>query len=100
MSDLAGTWKISIISLLGGVDGTLELTVDGTRITGTARNDRGGITLREGTVDGDTATIPIELTQPIPLHATARITATGDTLNGKVSGAPIPGVPISGTRVR
>jgi hypothetical protein len=99
MSDLAGTWKISITSLLGGVDGTLELRVDGTRITGTACSERGGITLREGTVDGDTATIPIELTQPIRLNATARITATGDTLKGKVSGAPIPGVRISGTRV-
>ncbi|HWR85550.1 MAG TPA: hypothetical protein VN200_06125 [Rhodoglobus sp.] len=98
MSALDGTWNVTISYLLGSLDGTLTLHVTGGRITGSASTKRGRIRLSEGTVDGDTATIPIELTEPMAIHATATITASGDQLKGKVSGAPIPGVRISGTR--
>jgi hypothetical protein len=98
MSALDGTWNVTISALLGSIEGTLTLVSSGGRITGTASTTRGSIRISEGAVDGDTATIPIHLTQPIAIDATATVTADGDRLKGKVSGAPIPGVRISGTR--
>jgi len=98
MSGIAGTWTITISAFIGKQDATLDLAVDGTKVTGTASTPDGSITLREGTLDGDTVTIPIELTQPMAISAVAHLTFSGDTVKGKVSGAPIPGVRITGRR--
>lgn len=99
MSDAAGTWEIRITSPLGSMDGRLVLEVDGKRVTGVGRSGAGAISLREGTVDGDTVTIPIELSTPIAVRASAKLAITGDSLSGKISGAPIPGVRVRGHRV-
>lgn len=99
MSDIAGTWEIRVTSLLGSIDGTLDLVVDGDTVTGTGRAANGSIKLDEGTVDGDSVTIPIDLSNPIEVRATAKLTVSGDTMKGKISGAPIPGVRVSGRRV-
>lgn len=98
MSSIAGTWNITISAFIGKQDAALHLEVDGTRVTGTASTPDGAIVLSEGKLDGDTLTIPIELTQPMAISAVAHLTFSGDTVKGKVSGAPIPGVRISGRR--
>ena len=98
MSDIAGTWNITISALFGKQDATLDLTVHGSTVRGTARSSAGDIALSEGTLAGDTVTIPIELTQPMAVSAVAHLTFSGDTVTGKITGAPIPGVRISGRR--
>lgn len=97
MTTVAGTWNLKLSALIGSQEATLVLKVDGTRVTGSATSDRGAIQLREGTVDGNTVTIPIELTQPMRISATATLTVSGDTLNGRIAGAPLP-IKVSGTR--
>ncbi len=47
---------------------------------------------------GDDVEIPIKLTSPITVDATAKFTVSGDTLAGKIVGGPMPGIKVSGTR--
>jgi hypothetical protein len=98
MSDAAGTWNITISTLFGSIEGTLELKVHGAKVTGTGRADGNTITLSEGTVDGDEVTIPLTLSSPIQVDATAELKVSGDTLKGKIVGGPMPGIRVSGTR--
>lgn len=98
MSDVAGTWNITISTLFGSIKGTLDLSVDGTAVTGTGRADGNEITISGGTFEGDTLTVPVKLTSPMAIDATVEATITGDTLKGKVTGGPVPGIKISGTR--
>ena len=99
MSTVAGTWKITISSLLGSVNGTLELRVDGDRVTATGRSDAGSLTFREGTLEGAQVRIPVELSSPMEVRATAVLTVDGDTMKGRIVGAPIPGVRVKGARI-
>jgi hypothetical protein len=45
MSDASGTWNITISTLFGSIDGTLDLVVAGTKVTGTGRADGNTVTL-------------------------------------------------------
>ena len=99
MGGVAGTWKLTLSALIGSQQATLVLDVDGRRVTGTASSDAGAIQLGEGTLDGERVTIPIELTHPRRISATAKLTVSGDTIKGRITGAPLP-VRVSGTRVR
>jgi hypothetical protein len=98
MSDASGTWNITISTLFGSISGTLDLVVAGTKVTGTGRADGNTVTLSEGTVKGDDVEIPIKLTSPITVDATAKFTVSGDSLKGKIVGGPMPGIKVSGTR--
>lgn len=98
LSDASGTWKITISTLFGAQDATLDLVVDGSSVRGTAHSSAGDITLREGTVRGAVLTIPIELSSPIAVSAKAELTVAGDTMKGKIVGGPVPGIRVRGTR--
>lgn len=98
MSDVSGTWKITISTLFGKVEGALELKVDGSKVTGTGRTGDQVITLSEGVLEGDKLTLPIKLTAPMAVDAVAVVTVSSDTLKGKIVGGPIPGIKVSGTR--
>ena len=98
MTDASGTWNITISTLFGSQDATLDLVVDGSAVRGTARSSAGDIALREGTARGAALTIPIELSSPIAVRATAELTVTGDTLKGKIVGGPVPGIRVKGVR--
>lgn len=98
MSTVAGTWKLTLASMMGAQEATVVLDVDGTTVTGRASTDAASIQLHPGTVDGNAVTLPIELTSPMRISVVANLTVDGDTLSGKVSGTPVP-VRVTGVRV-
>jgi hypothetical protein len=98
MSDAAGTWNITISTLFGSIEGTLDLAVAGTKVTGTGRADGNTIELSEGVLAGDEVTIPLSLSAPIQVDATAKLKVAGDRLTGKIVGGPLPGIKVAGVR--
>ncbi len=98
MSDVAGTWNITISTLFGKGEGVLDLKVDGTKVTGSGRTGDHVITLSEGTLEGDQLSLPIKLTSPVAVDATAVVAVRGDSMKGKIVGGPLPGMKVSGTK--
>ncbi|MFP6814932.1 MAG: hypothetical protein VB949_04585, partial [Pseudomonadales bacterium] len=62
-----GTWKTVMNTPMGAQDGTLELTTDGSTLTGKLSGPQGDIELNEGTVDGDALTWKADITAPMAM---------------------------------
>jgi hypothetical protein len=55
-SSVEGKWKATFNTQMGTQNYTYEFHLDGSKVTGTATNDRGPIPIAEGKLDGDTIT--------------------------------------------
>lgn len=55
-ASIDGKWKAQFDTQIGPQSYTYEFHVDGTKVTGTATNDRGQTQITEGKLDGNTIT--------------------------------------------
>lgn len=55
-ASIDGKWKAQFDTQMGTQNYTYEFHVDGTKVTGTAANDRGQTQITEGKLDGDSIT--------------------------------------------
>jgi hypothetical protein len=55
-ASIDGKWKATFDTQMGTQNYTYEFHVDGSKVTGTATNDRGPTPIAEGKLDGDTIT--------------------------------------------
>ncbi len=93
----AGSWSVSLAIMGQTAPGTLELSQDGTTVTGTITVEGQGDALElEGTITG----AELELTGSVPDLGTVTLTATidGDSLTGSLVLGPMGSADITGTR--
>ncbi len=94
---LDGKWNFEIASPMGAQKGTLDLKVEGGKVTGTQGSAQGSIAV-DGKADGDHATWSADVTTPMPMKLEFDITASGDTLSGTCKAGAFGTFPVKGSR--
>ena len=95
---VAGTWNVTMNTPMGAQKATLNLTVNGTELTGTMSGPQGAITLKEGKADGDKASWKADLTQPMPITLEFAANVDGNNISGNVKLGGFGNASFSGTR--
>lgn len=80
----AGSWNITTKSPMGSQEGTLNLDVDGDRLTGTMSAAQGSMELQDGRIDGNDLSWSAKMTSPMPMTLEFRASVDGDTISGTV----------------
>jgi hypothetical protein len=98
MASIDGTWNTVTKSPMGDQQATLTITSSGDTLTGTFAGGMGTTEIKDGKLEGDTATWAMDITVPMPMTLTAKATVDGDTLDGTVTAGAFGSFPFSGTR--
>jgi hypothetical protein len=94
-----GKWEIVINSPLGAQKATLDITTNGTALTGTQQAAQGSGPLENGKVDGNSVAWSAKISSPMPLTLDFTGTVDGDKLSGSVKAGSFGSFPFSGNRV-
>ncbi len=95
---VAGTWNMTISTPIGRQKGTLDLTADGTALSGTAKVLGGTVPITEGTVEGNEMRFTITVTTPMTMDLRFHLVADNDTLGGTVTAGPMGDQKVVGER--
>lgn len=98
MSTADGTWNVSMTTPMGAREITLDLATAGGDLSGTAQALGSTVPLEEGSVDGSALSFVLPIDRPMPMRLKFQLTVDGDGLNGSVSGGPLVGQQVTGTR--
>ena len=98
MTSISGTWDIVTASPIGKQKLSLDLVVEGSVLTGTARNDAEFVELKNGALAGDTATFAIDLKKPLPLTIAYTLQFDGDLVTGSAKAGFFPVSAVKGER--
>lgn len=99
MTNINGTWDIVIASPIGKQELSIDLTVDGTAVTGTGKNAAEVVELKDGQLTGDTVTFAADLKKPFPLTVVYELVFNGDEITGTAKAGKFPKSPVTGKRV-
>jgi len=83
---------------MGAQNGTLELTTDGSTLTGKLRGPQGDVELTDGTADGDSLTWKADITSPMAMTLEFTATVNGDEISGNVKLGSFGNATFAGTR--
>ncbi|MGL5928128.1 MAG: hypothetical protein ACRCY8_04250 [Dermatophilaceae bacterium] len=95
---VAGTWNLTISTPIGKQQGTFDVQVDGTALSGTAQVLGGTVPLTDGSADGDAMRFTVTVTNPMRMDLTFDLLADGDTVAGTVKAGPIGTQKVVGER--
>ena len=79
-----GSWKITVNSPMGKQESTLDLTADGSTLTGTQAAQGNSQPIKDGKVDGDNVSWSNSITTPFPMTLEFAGVVSGDSIKGKV----------------
>lgn len=95
-----GTWKITMNTPMGSRDVTLKLDSSGGGLAGQVEGDQGSQPVKNGTVDGDSATWDVEMSGPMGALTLSYAGAVeGDAIKGTVQFGSFGSGEFSGVRV-
>ena len=98
MSDVDGVWDMVTNTPMGQQKGTLTVQSDGGKLTGTLSGAQGSIEIKDGEVDGSSASWKVDITQPMPLTLEFSATVDGDEISGDVKLGAFGNATFKGTR--
>ena len=98
MSDVDGVWNTVVDTPMGQQKGTATLKTDGGSLTGTLAGAQGTIELRDGQVDGNSASWKVDITQPMAITLEFSATVDGDEMSGSVKLGAFGNATLKGTR--
>jgi len=93
-----GTWNTTINTPMGAQNGTLELNVDGSDLSGKMSSPQGEMAIENGTIDGNTLSWKAAITAPMPMTLEFSATVDGDAITGTVKLGAFGEAEFSGTR--
>ena len=93
-----GTWNTTINTPMGAQNGTLELNVDGSDLSGKMSSPQGEMAIENGAIDGDTLSWKAAITAPMPMTLEFSATVDGDAITGTVKLGAFGEAEFSGTR--
>lgn len=80
----SGTYNVTINTPMGKQEGVLKVTEEGGALTGTMEAQGDSAEVKNGKVDGDTATWDVDVTKPMPLTLSFEGKKSGDGISGSV----------------
>ena len=98
MSDLDGTWETVTNTPMGQQKATVALQTDGDSLSGTMSSSQGTVDIKDGSVDGNTASWKVSITRPMPMTLEFSATADGDAISGNVQLGAFGSASFTGTR--
>ena len=98
MSDLDGTWETVTNTPMGQQKVTVALQTDGDSLSGTMSSSQGTVDIKDGSVDGNTASWKVSITSPMPMTLEFSATADGDAISGNVQLGAFGSASFTGTR--
>ena len=93
-----GTWNTTINTPMGAQNGTLELNVDGSDLSGKMSSPQGEMAIEHGAIDGDSLSWKAAITAPMPMTLEFSATVDGDAITGTVKLGAFGEAEFSGTR--
>jgi hypothetical protein len=93
-----GAWNISMETPMGTRKAQLNLTEEGSTLTGTMSGDAGSTPIADGKVDGNKLFWKTDITQPMPLTLEFSATVDGGSLSGSVKLGMFGNAPLTGSR--
>ncbi len=94
----AGTWNTTMNTPMGAQNGTLTLEEDGGSLSGKMSGPQGEIEIKDGAIDGDSASWKADITSPMPMTLEFSATSAGDTMSGSVKLGAFGNATFEGTR--
>ena len=94
-----GDWKVTINSPMGAQEATLTLDSSGDGLSGKLSGAQGVQEFEGGTIDGNSLTWNIKMTQPMPMDLDFTADIEGDSINGNVKLGSFGNATFSGSRV-
>ena len=82
MNTAQGKWKVTINTPMGDRSGVLELSVDGSAVTGSLSDGERHVAISDGKVDGNSLTWQAKITKPMRLSFKFTATIEGDRITG------------------
>ena len=93
-----GTWNTTINTPMGAQNGTLELNVDGSDLSGKMSSPQGEMAIENGAIDGDSLSWKAAITAPMPMTLEFSATVDGDAITGTVKLGAFGEAEFSGNR--
>ena len=93
-----GTWNTTINTPMGAQNGTLEMSVDGSDLSGKISSPQGEMAIENGAIDGDSLSWKAAITAPMPMTLEFSATVDGDAITGTVKLGAFGEAEFSGTR--
>ena len=98
MSNPAGLWNVTVATPFGDQELTIEVVVDGEKVSGTATHASGKFPFEGGTYRDDKVVFKVSLTTPVKADLTVKARADGDRLKGSARSGLLS-FKVNGTRV-
>ncbi|AHH19791.1 hypothetical protein NONO_c50070 [Nocardia nova SH22a] len=99
MTNADGTWHIVVATPIGRQEVTLDLATNGSSaVSGTATTNAETVPVKNGTFDGDTLKLSVDLRSPFPMTVKYTLTPHEDTISGTAKAGPFPASKVTGNR--
>ena len=93
-----GTWNLTMETPMGERRSTLTLSTAGGKLTGKQEAEGNTTDIADGTVDGNSASWKVSITNPMPLTLTFSGTVDGNSMTGSADTGMFGSFPFQGTR--
>ena len=93
-----GNWNVTMQTPMGNRDLNLELSEDGSALSGTASADGNSNAISNGRVEGGKAMFDVDVTSPMPLTLSFELEADGDSISGSCKLGMFGTAPVTGSK--
>ena len=94
-----GDWKVTLNSPMGAQEATLTLDSSGDSLSGKMAGAQGTQEFEGGTVDGNSLTWDVKMTQPMPMDLNFTAEIDGDNISGNAKLGAFGDASFEGARV-
>ncbi|MHB8380085.1 MAG: hypothetical protein ACYDB2_09265 [Acidimicrobiales bacterium] len=98
MTTFAGTWDVTIDTLIGKMSVVFDISELDGEIHGTARSDAETVEFLDTVAEGDRLTWTQLVTTPMKLTLKFEVDVEGDSMTGTAKAGPFPASPLYGSR--
>lgn len=98
MATIDGQWAIEIATPMGVRKFALDLTTNGSELTGTATGSAGSVPIKDASREADRASFGIDVTSPFPLTVKLDLRFADDAVMGEAQTGPFPASTVTGRR--
>jgi hypothetical protein len=98
MDTFAGSWDVTITTLIGDLEVVFDITEQGDAIQGIARSQDETVDFLDPVADGNRLTWTQKVTTPMVLNLTFDVTVEGDTMTGTSTPKGLPTSKLNGSR--
>jgi hypothetical protein len=98
MATFAGSWNVTIETLVGKIEAVFDISENDGSVQGVASTDKDSAVFYDVVADGNQLTWLQDVTTPMKLTLKMAVTVDGDTMTGTSKAGIFPASKLQGTR--